>query len=129
MSEKEKIILIEDNPYNREITETALKQVGYKVISPKDGIEGIKKFAQNSLIVLLDLSLPKISGWDVVKKIREDNKYIHLPVIDLTAHAITRESGGTGLGLSISKKLLNLMCGKIEVNSKWQKKTSFRIIL
>lgn len=88
MVKKKKILLIEDNPYNREITETTLKKAGYMVISAEDGIEGIKKLSLEPELVLLDLSLPKISGWDVIKKIREDEQYIHLPVIALTAHAM-----------------------------------------
>ncbi|MFC2048685.1 response regulator [Elusimicrobiota bacterium] len=87
MSEK-KILVIEDNPFNREIAETALKSAGYDVVTASDGEEGLSKLQADISLILLDLSLPKLSGWDVIKKIREDNNYINLPVIALTAHAM-----------------------------------------
>jgi len=80
------ILLIEDNPDNREIVETSLKKEGFKVFSAKDGEEGLKMLEKNPSLVLLDMSLPKISGWDLIKKIREENRV--LPVIALTAHAM-----------------------------------------
>ncbi|MGM0568454.1 MAG: response regulator [Elusimicrobiota bacterium] len=83
------VLIIEDNPYNREIAVTSLEKDGYKVLTAEDGIEGLEKI--RSLcphLVLLDLSLPELSGWDVVKKLREDEKFRDLPIIALTAHAM-----------------------------------------
>lgn len=83
-----KVLIIEDNPLNREIAEIALKKEGYEVILAVDGEDGLEKLCENPDLVLLDLSLPKISGWDIIKKIREDERYRTLPVIALTAHAM-----------------------------------------
>ncbi len=85
---KKKILIIEDNPYNREITELTLKNAGFEVITAADGEEGLKKLYEKPDLVLLDLSLPKISGWDIIKRIREKEEFKGLPVIALTAHAM-----------------------------------------
>jgi len=86
--ESKKILLIEDNQFNREIAEVALAKAGYTVITATDGEQGIEMLKQKPDLVLLDLSLPKISGWDVVAKIRKNEGTKNLPVIALTAHAM-----------------------------------------
>ena len=88
MLQKKKILVIEDNPFNLEITEVTLTHAGYIVITATDGEDGFRKLRMEPDLVLLDMQLPKISGWDVIKKMREDDRYRHLPVIALTAHAM-----------------------------------------
>jgi len=86
---KRTVFLIEDNPDNREIAETVLKRSGYHVISAFDGEEAVKKLKKENFdLILLDLSLPKISGWDLIKMIRTDERIKSVPVIALTAHAM-----------------------------------------
>lgn len=86
LNKKKKILLIEDNPFNLEIAEVSLKKAGYNIITAVDGEEGLKKLKLKPDLILLDLSLGKVSGWDIIKKIREDED--PLPVIALTAHAM-----------------------------------------
>ena len=88
LENKRKILIIEDNSYNREIAELTLKNAGFEVISAVDGEDGLKKLESMPDLVLLDLSLPKISGWEIIKKMREEDRYCELPVIALTAHAM-----------------------------------------
>jgi two-component system cell cycle response regulator DivK len=83
-----KILIIEDNPFNMEISRTVLQEAGYDIIEASDGQTGLEKVSQEPDLVLLDLSLPKLSGEEVVKAIRRDEKYSHIPVIALTAHAM-----------------------------------------
>ncbi|MGM0442367.1 MAG: response regulator [Elusimicrobiota bacterium] len=83
-----KILIIEDNKYNLEIAEVALSGAGFKIITASDGKEGLSKIDKNLDLILLDLSLPKISGEEIVKKVREDDSLKDLPVIALTAHAM-----------------------------------------
>ncbi len=83
-----KILIIEDNPFNMEIARTVLRQEGYDTITASDGQEGLEKVSSLPDLVLLDLSLPKLSGEDVVKAIRKDTRYKDIPVIALTAHAM-----------------------------------------
>ncbi len=90
MSEKKTILIIEDNPYNREIAVTVLEKEGYVTITAETGKEGLEKLREVSPdLVLLDLALPEMSGWEVVKEIRGDEKFALLPVIALTAHAMS----------------------------------------
>ncbi|MFW6172134.1 MAG: response regulator [Elusimicrobiota bacterium] len=84
----EKILIIEDNEFNREIAETTLKKQGYDVITAVDGKEGLEKISQKPDLILLDLSLPKVSGWEIVKKVREDEEIRTVPILALTAHAM-----------------------------------------
>lgn len=88
MGNKKKILIIEDNPYNREITELILIKEGYDTIVATDGEEALIKIEESPDLILLDLSLPKISGWEIIKKLRSNEKYNDLPVIALTAHAM-----------------------------------------
>lgn len=83
-----KILLIEDNPDNPEIVATTLKKSGYGVIASSSGEEALKKISQKPALVFLDLSLPRMSGWEVIRLIRAQEAYKDLPVIALTAHAM-----------------------------------------
>ncbi len=83
-----KILIIEDNPFNREIAELTLKKAGFEVILAYNGEEGLEKLTEAPDLVLLDLSLPKVSGWEVIKRMRQDEKFRNLPVIALTSHAM-----------------------------------------
>ncbi len=83
-----KILIIEDNKYNLEIAQMALTVAGFDVISAMDGKTGLKKVEEEPDLILLDLSLPRISGEEVVKNIRKNEETNDLPVIALTAHAM-----------------------------------------
>lgn len=84
-----RILLIEDNQFNREIASLSLKKAGFVVIEAENGREGLEALqAERPDLVVLDLSLPDISGWDIIKKIREDESSPPVPVIVLTAHAM-----------------------------------------
>lgn len=83
-----KILIIEDNPFNMEISRTVLEEAGYDIIEAADGQEGLEKVSEEPDLVLLDLSLPKLSGEEVVKAIRKNEKHSDIPVIALTAHAM-----------------------------------------
>ncbi|MDA3792435.1 MAG: response regulator [Elusimicrobia bacterium] len=83
-----KILIIEDNEFNMEIARTVLEKEGYDTIAAVDGKEGLEKVKESPDIILLDLSLPKISGEDVVRAVRKDKDHKDIPVIALTAHAM-----------------------------------------
>jgi two-component system cell cycle response regulator DivK len=84
-----KILVVEDNPDNLTLIEDILVSLDYEVITAQDGVVGLEKAltAQPDLI-LMDLSLPKMDGWDVTRKIKADDHIRHIPVIALTAHAL-----------------------------------------
>ncbi len=82
------VLVIEDNPDNL-ITIKAVLQSKYNILEAADGEEGLKTtLSEKPDLVLLDMSLPKLDGFTVVKKIKEDQKAQHIPVIALTARAM-----------------------------------------
>ena len=84
-----KILVIEDNLDNLTLIEDILTSLDYEVITAQDGVSGLEKAttAEPDLI-LMDLSLPKMDGWDVTRKIKANEQIKHIPVIALTAHAL-----------------------------------------
>jgi len=82
------ILVIEDNPDNM-ITIKAVLQNKYSILEATDGEEGLKKtLAESPDLVLLDISLPKMDGFTVVQKIKENKEVSHIPVIALTARVM-----------------------------------------
>jgi DNA-binding response OmpR family regulator len=78
-----KILVVEDEPQIRDIVEKYLKNAGYEVYSVDNGIDGLAEFAERQPhIVILDIMMPGISGFDVLKELRLVS---HVPVIVLTA--------------------------------------------
>ncbi len=85
-----KIRLVEDNELNRDMLERRLLRKGFQVILAANGEESIAKAAQDSPdLILMDLSLPGIDGWEATRRIKADNETAVIPIIALTAHAMT----------------------------------------
>ena len=84
-----KILFIEDNELNRDMLSRRLQRKGYSVVMARDGIEGIAR-AKSELpdIILMDMSLPELDGWQAAKRLKSDNLTKHIPIIALTAHAV-----------------------------------------
>ena len=79
------ILVIEDNDDIRKLLQTNLDARGYGVILAKDGKSALAQLANpNPDLVLLDIKLPDISGWDVLSRIKTDNLLKHIPVIIMT---------------------------------------------
>ena len=85
-----KIPLVEDNEMNRDMLSRRLQKNGYEVVIAVDGEEGLAK-AQNEApaLVLMDMSLPVIDGWEATRRLKADDKTKAIPVIALTAHAMS----------------------------------------
>jgi len=82
-----KILIVDDNPDSREIMRTALELENFEVAEAEDGKKCLEKIKDEDFsVVLLDLSLPQISGWELAKKIKEKNETIK--IIAVTAHAM-----------------------------------------
>ena len=83
-----KILIIEDNADSREIFRTVLEIAHYEVTEAVDGEDAVKKIEEAEYsVILVDLSLPKISGWDLIEIIKK--KYPSTPLIAATAHAMS----------------------------------------
>lgn len=84
-----KILLIEDNEMNRDMLSRRLERRGYEVIVAVDGEEGVARAKVEAPdIVLMDLSLPGIDGWEATRQIKAAEETRAIPVLALTAHAM-----------------------------------------
>ena len=84
-----KILVVEDNEDNREMVVKVLKFNGYEVIEAVDGEEAIRKAKTEApALILLDIYLPKMDGYEVAKRLKGDTGLRSIPVIALTAHAM-----------------------------------------
>ena len=84
-----KILLVEDNEMNRDMLSRRLAKKGHEVIIAVDGKEGVDKAAaENPEIILLDMSLPVMDGWEAARILKGDGSTSAIPIIALTAHAM-----------------------------------------
>ena len=84
-----KILLVEDNEMNRDMLSRRLVKRGYEVVVAVDGQEGVEKArAEAPALVLMDMSLPVLDGWEATRALRADPATRSIPVIALTAHAM-----------------------------------------
>ena len=87
-----KILLVEDNDLNRDMLSRRLIKRGFTVILALNGKEGIDKAAnENPDLILMDLSLPIINGWDATREIKANKETSNIPIIALTAHAMAED--------------------------------------
>lgn len=85
-----KILLVEDNELNRDMLSRRLTRRGFEVLLAADGEEGITKAAAELPdLILMDMSLPKLDGWESTRRIKADASTAAIPVIALTAHAMS----------------------------------------
>lgn len=83
------ILIVEDYEEGREICAEYLRFRGYRVATAEDGREALEKaFALAPDLILMDLSLPHMDGWESTRHLREDERTRRTPVIALTAHAL-----------------------------------------
>jgi CheY-like chemotaxis protein len=86
------ILLVEDNEDNRIVYSTILKHFGYHVIEALNGEEGIAKArSQQPNLILMDISIPVIDGWEATQVLKHDPATKHIPIIALTAHALASD--------------------------------------
>ena len=84
-----KVLLVEDNEMNRDMLTRRLERKGFEVVIAVDGQAGVDMASSTSPdIILMDLSLPVIDGWEATRLIKADPATQSIPVIALTAHAM-----------------------------------------
>jgi CheY-like chemotaxis protein len=83
------LLLVEDNEDNRIIYSTVLRHLGYEVVEALDGVEAVA-LARSRLpdLILMDISIPEMDGWEATRVLRADATTTHIPIIALTAHAL-----------------------------------------
>ena len=86
------VLLVEDNEDNRIVYSTILRHFGYAVIEALNGEEGIAKArADKPDLILMDISIPIIDGWEATQVLKHDPATRNIPIIALTAHALASD--------------------------------------
>ncbi len=86
------ILVVEDNLDNYELVRTILELGGYDTflaVNGRDGVNAARK--QKPDLILMDMALPEMDGWDATQRIREDPETAHIPMIALTVYTLPRE--------------------------------------
>ena len=87
-----KVLLIEDNEMNRDMLSRRLAKRGYEVVMAVDGQQGIDMaVSEKPDIILLDMSLPVVDGWDAALQIKANDSSKGAPLVALTAHAMASD--------------------------------------
>jgi two-component system, cell cycle response regulator DivK len=87
-----KILLVEDNEMNRDMLSRRLQRKGYDVVIAVDGGEGVAMaHSQAPDLILMDMSLPVLDGWEATRKLKAAPETAGIPVIALTAHAMATD--------------------------------------
>jgi CheY-like chemotaxis protein len=85
-----KILVVEDNEENRDSLSRRLQRRGFEVLLAADGIAGVESAKSGKPdIILMDMNLPLLDGWEATRQIKADSELVKVPVIALTAHAMT----------------------------------------
>jgi CheY-like chemotaxis protein len=84
-----KILLVEDNEMNRDMLSRRLERKGYQVLIALDGQQAVDMTAADPpALILMDMSLPVLDGWEATRRIKKDERTKNVPIIALTAHAM-----------------------------------------
>ena len=87
-----KILLVEDNEMNRDMLSRRLLRHGFEVFIATDGKQGIQMTRSEAPdLILMDMSLPEIDGWEATRRLKADPETRSIPIIALTAHAMVSD--------------------------------------
>jgi CheY-like chemotaxis protein len=87
-----KILLVEDNEMNMDMLSRRLERKGYSVVIAHDGEQGhLLALSESPDIILMDISLPVMDGWEVTRLLKANETTRHIPIIALTAHALVSD--------------------------------------
>lgn len=101
-----KILLVEDNEDNRDMLARRLQRKEYEVILAVNGQDGIDKvYSEMPDIILMDMSMPVMDGWEATRILKADTKTKNIPIIGLSAHALKQDC----------KKALDAGCDDYEI--------------
>ncbi len=100
-----KILLVEDNEMNRDMLSRRLQKRGFTVAIAVDGQQGVSMATDEKPdLILMDMSLPVLNGWEASQKIKADPATTNIPIIALTAHAMAEDR----------ERALNAGCNEFE---------------
>lgn len=91
-STQKTVLLVEDNEDNLVVYRTILEHVGFRVLEARDGEEGVSRAREHHPnLILMDISIPKIDGWEATQRLKSDESTRDIPIIALTAHALEED--------------------------------------
>ncbi|MEC8633033.1 MAG: response regulator [Pseudomonadota bacterium] len=86
------VLLVEDNDINRDMLTRRLTRAGLTVIVAADGASALEMMREDQPgVVLMDMTLPILNGWEATQKAKQDSAIAHIPIIALTAHAMAAD--------------------------------------
>ncbi len=89
---KARILLVEDNEMNRDMLSRRLTRKGHEISIAVDGQEGMDKaLSEKPDLILMDLSLPVLDGWEATRRLKAQDDTKSIPIIALTAHAMSED--------------------------------------
>lgn len=84
-----KILVVDDNQDNRELIVKIMTHQGYHVVEAIDGKDALEKAdSKGPGLILMDISIPNIDGYEVTRRLKREERFKHTPIIALTAHAM-----------------------------------------
>ena len=87
------VLLVDDNADNREMYRQYLEWDGFRVVLATDGLQALDQAARvMPTVIVTDLAMPKLNGWDMVRRLKGDPRTRHVPVLAVTAHALIGEA-------------------------------------
>lgn len=91
----DRILLVEDNPQNRYLVTFLLDKHGYTVDVAEDGEQALEMLETGPApnVILMDMQLPKIDGYEATRRIKADERFRHIPLVALTAHSMKGDRG------------------------------------
>lgn len=95
MTRQRLVLLVDDFLDNREMYALYLRHAGFRVVEAATGHEALEQaFAQVPDVIVMDLSLPELDGWEATRRLKRDARTRHIPVLALTSHALEGFSEG-----------------------------------
>lgn len=87
------ILYVEDNEFNRKIVRDLLARTSYLLLEATDGEAGVAMALRElPTLILMDIQLPKISGFDATRRLRADPRTAHIPIIAITSYALSGDN-------------------------------------
>jgi two-component system cell cycle response regulator DivK len=84
-----KILVVDDNQDSRELAVKVLRNKGYQIVEAVDGEDALEKaITEKPHLILLDISIPKMTGYEVAGKLKSMEEFENIPIVALTAHAM-----------------------------------------
>lgn len=123
------LLIVEDNDMNRDLLTRRLQKKGFSTVLAVNGVDAMQRLVEVDVdLVLMDMNLPVQDGWTTCQMIRRDPQLQHLPIIALTAHAMTndRERARAVGCTEYETKPINFqqLLGKIQKLLAWQTTTN-----